>query len=433
LLALTWLAPAAGDTLHTVRSGDTLIGLAGTYTKQQGNWQKIQALNHIADPRKIPTGIKLRIPVNLLKSAQTALAQLGPITGDCELLSANGVAAQPAKTGMELHSGDTVRTGADGTASVEFADGSRLLVRAQSRLIVEGVSLSRNSKTMDVRLRLEQGSADSQVTPAPAGASPHFRITTPAAVAAVRGTNFRVDAEVNGGGAMRNETLQGAVDVGNAAGHRLVPAGYGVVVSGHEAPSEAHKLLPAPNLVGLPKLVEKFPLDFAWTAQAEAASYRVQIADNPHFAGLRGDHSVKLAKADLGVLPDGDYVLRVRAVDAAGLEGFDSIHAFTLNARPDPPHLVSPEEGGEVLSLRPAIHWAIPETAERYHLQLSSSRDFNQPLRDLPALGHNAWEADSDLPPGRYFWRVAALDEHGDQGPYGEIHSFTLQAPPKAP
>jgi hypothetical protein len=41
-------------------------------------------------------------------------------------------------------------------------------------------------------------------------------------------------------------------------------------------------------------------------------------------------------------LPDGDQHVRVRAIDARGLEGLNADRAFTLSARPEPPLLSQP-------------------------------------------------------------------------------------------
>ena len=47
----------------------------------------------------------------------------------------------------------------------------------------------------------------------------------------------------------------------------------------------------------------------------------------------------------VATLPDGEYRVRVRGVDATGLEGRDAEWPLTLDARPEPPVLVSPAPG----------------------------------------------------------------------------------------
>lgn len=433
LLALLGLglgqAAQADDWVYTAREGDTLIGLANTYTQQADYWKGMQTLNHIADPKKIPPGTKIRIPVDWLKFA-AASVRVQQVHGEAEILPAGGGASKPAQQGMELHSGDQIRTGADGTVSLEFADNSTLLVRSQSLLALDNLGLFRKGSLMDVRLKLNQGDVDSKITPAPAGISPRFRIVTPSAVAAVRGTDFRVGTGPADREGMRNETLGGKVEVGAAGETRSIPAGFGVVTEAGQAPQNPRKLLPAPDLAGLPTLVEDLHAAFNWPQTPEAAAYRAQIAPNPRFEALLADQRVSTAGTEFGALPDGDYVLRIRGIDAVGLEGFDATHAFKVDARPVAPYVVTPEEGGEEATGRPKFLWAIPEDAARYHLQLSSRDDFSALLQDLPSLSSNSWEAGQALPPGRYFWRVATIDTRGDHGPFSATHSFTVAKAP---
>lgn len=432
LLAALWLAvgaPAqADDWVYTARAGDTLFDLAGAYTKRQDYWQKMQVLNRIADPRKIPPGTKIRIPLDWLR-LEPVPARVAQTHGDCLVFAAGGSAPQAARQGMELRGGDAVRTGLEASMSLEFADGSKLLVRPQSRLVLDSLSVFRAGAMVDTRLRLEQGAVDSQVAPAPAGAGPRFRITTPSAVAAVRGTDFRVGTEPGSGAVMRNETLGGTVEVAGSHGHRLVPTGFGLVAKANQPPPATRKLLPPPELTGLPPVVERLPIAFTWPQEQGAVAYRAQIAADAHFEALLADRKVDAANAELGVLPDGDYRLRVRGIDADGLEGYDAAHSFTLNARPEPPFAISPEEGGELVTARPKFAWAIPEGAARYHLQISASSDFALPMRDFPSIADNSLELDQDLPPGQYFWRIAAIDAQGDHGPYSEVHAFSILPP----
>jgi ferric-dicitrate binding protein FerR (iron transport regulator) len=88
----------------------------------------------------------------------------------------------PAKTGAELPSGAVLVAGEGATAIVALDDGSRLKMRAGTRLKVEV-----SPKNGQVDAFLESGSVFARVTE---GLKRRFQVRTPSAVAAVRGTEF---------------------------------------------------------------------------------------------------------------------------------------------------------------------------------------------------------------------------------------------------
>ncbi|MEP6175846.1 MAG: LysM peptidoglycan-binding domain-containing protein, partial [Parasphingorhabdus sp.] len=52
---------------YVFERGDTLIDFADKYLRKRSDYFAVQRINHIADPRKISIGKRLRIPVKLLK------------------------------------------------------------------------------------------------------------------------------------------------------------------------------------------------------------------------------------------------------------------------------------------------------------------------------------------------------------------------------
>src|SRR5690606_17557711 len=54
------------DFLYRVVQNDTLIALAARYTSGEQNWQTLQSLNNIADPKALPIGLLLRIPFHMI-------------------------------------------------------------------------------------------------------------------------------------------------------------------------------------------------------------------------------------------------------------------------------------------------------------------------------------------------------------------------------
>ena len=211
----------------------------------------------------------------------------------------------------------------------------------------------------------------------------------------------------------------------------LQTKGPGVVTAAGQPPGVPQPLLGGPDLSALPALLERVPLRFAWSAQPHAQGWRAQVLDATELPQLRLDGRFGTPAARWVDLPDGRYLLRVRAVDAAGLEGSDSHHAFTLKARPEPPVTSQPVQEAKVYGTEVTFAWATSSAAASYRIQVAGSADFAAPaldLRDLRVASHVAV-----LPPGPYHWRVASVAAGGDQGPYSDPAAFVLRPVPPSP
>lgn len=135
------------------------------------------------------------------------------------------VAGQAAAAGSALAEGQVVATAGGATAVIELADGSRLKLRESSRLSVS------TPKPGVVEARLELGSVFAKVAKR---VERSFRVRTPSAVAAVRGTEFFTAFGRGGAGAADVWVCvnEGAVELSTekSADGVLVPAGQGVLI-----------------------------------------------------------------------------------------------------------------------------------------------------------------------------------------------------------
>ncbi|MDE2510151.1 MAG: FecR domain-containing protein [Elusimicrobia bacterium] len=134
----------------------------------------------------------------------------------------------PGETGEPLNEGDAVTTGDKGTAVVELADGSRLKLRESGRMVLKFPAP--RSPVTDIFLSF--GSVFAKVAKQAPGAQ--FHVSTPSAVAAVRGTRF-FTAYGRAHGKARDLWVcvnEGAVEVTTTASARgvRVPAGKGVLI-----------------------------------------------------------------------------------------------------------------------------------------------------------------------------------------------------------
>lgn len=433
LLFLVLVAPAltqAQDWIYTVRPGDNLWDLTNEHLTHMKYWRRLQALNKVCDPEHMPPGRWLRIPIAWLK-IQPAAVQVVDVRGEVKATGADSGNRLAVTAGMSLRAGDEIQTGADGSAALEFGDGSRLLMQGNSRLIMDTLSAFGATGMVDTRMRLQHGRVDSTVTPRQGPGTPRYQISTPAAVSAVRGTRYRMSAEIDEP-VSRTEVLAGEVVLRGAGKTRRVPASFGTVARAGQAPLPPLRLLGTPDVSRLPKVLGRVPIQIAFPPLQGASAYRAQISPDPSFNALLLDATSRQPRVRGPDLPDGEYFLRLRAIDKNGLEGLDAYHRFTLKARPEPPFLAEPLTGAVVREKVPTFQWSEPERATGYHFQLSGNERFDAPILDIGHSTRSRVIPEQALSPGFYFWRVATQVAQ-DEGPFSDTQGFKLQPAPASP
>ena len=432
-IGTAWAAgPVAADAdepvhLHTAAAGDTLIGLGRRFLVDPSRWPEVARANALANPNRIPTGATVRIPLRLMRT-ETVSARVQSVTG---AVLAGGSALQ---AGANVPEGGDVATGADGHATIRLVDGTLLRLRPDSRLQLRESSRVKDAGVVRSGAQLQRGRVEIEAAPVPAG-RPGFTIDTPQGVLAVRGTEFRVAAEA---GVTRGEVLGGTVVfAGRAAavtggGGERVGAGYGSLIGEGGKVAPPVKLLSRPDTAALPALQERLLMRFPLAPLPGAVAYRGQIARDASFDIVVADLTSTTPELRFAELPDGDYLLRVRAIDALGLEGENADHGFRLKARPEAPLPAAPEPRAVIFGGRVDFSWAANQEAASYRLRLGAGADFKTPLRDLSDLRELATTVEG-LAPGTYHWQLASRRADSDQGPWGSVRTFEIRPLPPAP
>jgi hypothetical protein len=431
LLALAGSAFAAAEPgtagpVHEYKTeaGDTLIGLGRRLLVDPAAWPELQRLNRIRNPRRIPVGSVLRIPLRLMHSV--------PAPADVSAAS-GGVRSggQPVTAGQRLAEGSELDTAGDGQVTVRLVDGTLLRLRQGGRLSIDESRRIPAAGVTRSGVRLEQGRVEVEARPA-RGGQPGFRIGTPQGVLGVRGTDFRVETR---DGVTRSEVLEGVIAVSGsgAAAEQRLQAGFGTVIDAGGRVTPPSALLPAPDLSGLPALHERPLVRLALAAMPGAVRWRVQVARDESFDEVLADVQSATPVLRIEGLADGRYPMRLRAADASGLEGRDARATLVLKARPEPPLPRAPAPGAVIGGSSVQLAWAASSEARRYRLQLArtgaADAPFGEPVRDLKDL-ETLEQTLTDLPPGSYRWRLASVRADGDQGPFGDALGFELKALP---
>jgi hypothetical protein len=100
------------------------------------------------------------------------------------------MAEDALEVGDLLNQEDVVKS-QGGSAMIEFADNSRLLLKENSTIRMASLKLYEETQLVNTRVELLKGRVKAQVEKL-SNKDSRYEISTPAAVAAVRGTEFKV-------------------------------------------------------------------------------------------------------------------------------------------------------------------------------------------------------------------------------------------------
>jgi len=416
----------AEDWVYEVRKQDNLWNITVDHLIDISYVEKVQKLNKIIDPWHILPGTIIKIPTQWVRHFP-ALVRVLNLQGTAQILEDEATQSKPLNVGDIVVLGDKVSTSVNSTLVLGFLDGSQVLLQENSTLKIDSLMLLENTGMLDSQMQLLSGRMETQVTPG-VGNARKFMITTPATVTSVRGTDYRISAEGEKEQSI-TEVVEGKVLVESSIGSDLVKAGFGTVsVKGQESKPPV-KLLSAPDITSIPKPFLQVPIQFSLPVTENIQGYRVQLAKTEEFQDILFDKpflSNILRGPDLA---DGDYYIRVRAIDMHQLEGYNAEQVITINARPEAPFLVSPKTGeGILLEDGVEFSWSNQEGTEQYHLQISNTADFSKILVDISDINDSEITVTNELPLGKYYWRIAGVDHDGD-GPFCDAQMFRRIVP----
>jgi hypothetical protein len=302
-----------------------------------------------------------------------------------------------------------------------------MLVTEKSKITLSSLVNYGKTGMADTKVKVHEGGTDSQVSPQK-GPVARYEINTPAINLTVRGTGFRVQVHETSG-ATRTEVVEGLV-AGNSDGSQaMIANGFGIVAEPGKPLGKPSQLLGAPVLNTAPLLVDRMPVRFEWRDLSGSEKYRLQL-----LARVQGNQAIifdevlQTTKVQWDDLPDGDYVMRVRGVDAVGLEGANAVSSFKLKARPEPPVLSFPQNERRSTSEKIFFRWESAAEADQYIFELAEDTDFKHAVALVPQISKETRAVLLALPSGKYFWRVASVSSAGDVGPYSDAFTFLQQS-----
>lgn len=402
---------------YVFKRGDTLFGLANNYLRKWSDYVAVQRLNRIADPHQMPVGMSLRIPVHLLKFRPSE-AKLSAFRGSVSIAS-SGQNRTPVR-GLNIGEGSDIKTAARSFLTLQLEDGSQVSLPSNSHVRITRLRHILLTDSIDYEIAVDQGRIRSKVAPQDKKAD-RYRVRTPVAVSAVRGTDYRTRVDEVSGTAF-SETVEGEVVF--APGESLnnarlisIPAGTGAAATVTGALAEA-KLLPPPELVDPAKVQSESVLQFAIAPGEAAVGHRLVIASDAGFVDLVAETRGQGAALELPTIPNGRYFVKVTALAADGFEGMPETYSFKRQ-------LSTVGGSADAGDFGYRFKWFGEGEGERfYRLQILKDSKSSIPIIDEAGLSAGTVTL-SDLADGEYYWRVGVIQFSSDPDDPEAIEKWT--------
>jgi hypothetical protein len=395
---------------YTLRPGDTLPEISLTLLNHQYSWNDVVKHNRIDQSSKLAPGSIIKIPMHWLRH-QPKPASVKELVGDALLKKASSSRYDVLKINMLIMVGDEIAT-KNGNVVIEFADGSTIRLGENSNLVFNKLSHFGKTGMVDTRLRLKNGSLTTDIPPLVKGS--RYEIKTPSAVAAVRGTEFRLHTSEK---ETRLEVLEGTVEFSGKHGKMLVDAGQGATISEGNSRIELINLPSPPNTQLAKDTINELPAKIEWEKSRDANTYQVQITEKDKNGKLVQSTTQKNNSLEIDQIKNGDYELAVRSINSEGYEGQDITSKLSVEINAIKVQLISPVQDAIIDKNTPAFTWTyntetkINKTAKNplSRLDIALDKDFTATVSENDFVNENNFTLKEPLIPGKYFWRVASL------------------------
>ena len=281
---------------------------------------------------------------NVAKLQNPAGARFVSFEGDVRVVRAATRETISATTDTELYPGDTVQTQASGRARIGLADGSTLLVKPNSTIIIRDNARADDGKKTNIHVVVDSGQMLVRTEQIAEGTN--SVVETPKTKNKM-GEQTNASFGVNPEGTEEIRVNAGVIETTNRAGEKTsIHGGEYVAVNNAGRLSAPQRLLDVP-LPSEPRDLEKVfvgtngsaSLSLKWQRpqSGAAAFFRVEVATSPFFvADGKVIERDQLAVTEFGAndLRPGVYFWRVRATAATGqISDWSEPQKFIIAAR----------------------------------------------------------------------------------------------------
>jgi FecR-like protein len=263
-----------------------------------------------------------------LKSEALAGARFMSFEGDVRVIRAATRQVVIANRDIQLYPGDTVQTQADGRARIGMADGSTVVVRPNSTIIIRDNESAEDGRRTNVRVVVDSGQ---MLVRTPEQSEDNKNVIETPKTQNQIGSQTAASFGVTPEGTEEIRVNGGAVQSSNRLGERLsLQAGEYVSVNQSGTISKPQRLLDVPQPMQ-PRDLEKIPaasngsatVPLRWQKPQSGVPsyYRVELATSPFFVPegkVMERDQLLVTQFSASDLRPGSYFWRVRATASSG-------------------------------------------------------------------------------------------------------------------
>lgn len=414
---------------YIVVKRDCLIKIGERILENPHKWREVAKINRIKDPYIIQPDQRLVVPVRLLKgSPMDGIVTF--VKGEALLKKNQDNEWIKLKQGDLIKQGDSIKTEMASTLEITFEDKSVLFMRPNTLLTID-TSQKKGVFAIINNINLKTGKTISNIKKA-TGTETRYEVTTPSAIAAARGTDFRISVDEML--STRAEVLDGKVMVFASGKTVEVKEGEGTFIEKGTPPVTPVRLLEPPGLMDIKPVYKDIPLVFRFTYKEGTKSIRAYLTKDKEGKDILHETVIKPEETfSIPSLEDGSYYLISYAIDALGLEGYKSEPVFIkFRANPLPPIIQLKDEEGEFIGRSAEFKWLSVKDAVRYHIQIARDVGFKNIVDEIKDYKNTTYIT-GVLDYGEYYFRVCSVAGDDYEGGWSNVIKFRLIPPPPSP
>ena len=339
--------------------------------------------------------------------------------GDVRVIRAATRQVLIANSEIQLYPGDTVQTQADGRARITMADGSTVVVRPNSTIIIRDNESADNGKRSSVHVVVDSGQMLVR-TPQQSEDNKNV-IETPKTQNRI-GSETNASFGVNPEGTEEIRVNSGAVQSANRLGEQqTLKTGEYVSINQSGTMSKPQKLLDVPTPLQ-PRELEKFSatngsatVTLRWQRPQSGmpAYYRVEVATSPFFVPegkVMERDQLPVMQFDASDLRPGAYFWRVRATASSGQTSDWS----------EPLKFIVTAAGANSSAIRMANLTSVHLGGDVYIIRGTTTPGASVRVsdREATAAGNGSFQIQISAPSNVHEVMIQILDPQGNTGQY---------------